>query len=387
SFVGPVGLAYLPKLFSDSFGFTRPITHPDVSGLNKKQLQHKQVNISEGKGDASGIPAQDRVQMAAGALKAMSLTENFAETVLIVGHGSSTVNNPHATGLDCGACGGNTGEANAKVAATILNEPEVRIGLQTMGISIPNTTVFVAALHDTTTDEVKLFHAGNEAFTMKEESLKQIQFSLKLAGETSRRERAVRMKLTKGNIDRKVLKRSTDWSQVRPEWGLAGCSSFIVAPRKRTEGLDFKGKAFMHSYNWQKDENFAVLELIMTAPMVVTSWINLQYYASTVDNKKFGSGNKTLHNVVGGLGVLEGFGGDLRVGLPYQSVHDGEQFQHEPQRLNVFIEAPIDEMSKILAKNDTIKQLCDNEWIYLFGMNDDGKVAFQYCGDLQWEMI
>jgi len=143
----------------------------------------------------------------------------------------------------------------------------------------------------------------------------------------------------------------------------------------------------MHSYNWQKDEGFGVLELIMTAPMVVTSWINLQYYASAVDNKKFGSGNKTLHNVVGGLGVLEGFGGDLRVGLPWQSVHDGDKFQHEPQRLNVIIEAPLQEMSKILSKHESVKQLCDNEWIYLFAMNEDGKVAYKYIGNLQWEFV
>ena len=121
--------------------------------------------------------------------------------------------------------------------------------------------------------------------------------------------------------------------------------------------------------------------------MVVTSWINLQYYASTVDNKKFGSGNKTLHNVVGGLGVLEGFTGDLRTGLPMQSVHDGEKYQHEPQRLNVIIEAPIDEMSKILKKHESIRQLCDNQWIYLFAINDTGKVTYKYIGNLEWELI
>ncbi len=123
--------------------------------------------------------------------------------------------------------------------------------------------------------------------------------------------------------------------------------------------------------NWKKDEGFGVLELIMTAPMVVTSWINLQYYTSTVDNRRFGSGNKTLHNVVGGVGVLEGFAGDLRVGLPFQSVNDGEKYQHEPQRLNVIFEAPVDEMSKILEKHESVRHLCDNEWIYLFAMNGE----------------
>jgi len=124
---------------------------------------------------------------------------------------------------------------------------------------------------------------------------------------------------------------------VRPEWGLAGCAAFIIAPRERTRGFDLAGRSFLHSYDWHQDEDFSVLALIMTAPMIVASWINLQYYASTVDNRFFGSGNKALHNVVGILGVLEGNGGDLRVGLPWQSVHDGEKYVHEPLRLTVLI--------------------------------------------------
>lgn len=143
----------------------------------------------------------------------------------------------------------------------------------------------------------------------------------------------------------------------------------------------------MHSYEWERDQNFGVLELIMTAPMVVTSWINLQYYASTVDNKRFGAGNKALHNVVGGMGVLEGFAGDLRVGLPWQSVHDGEEFQHEPNRLNVFIEAPVDAMSRILEKHQGVRDLCDNEWIYLFAIDDHGMVTYRYAGNLEWQLV
>ena len=56
--------------------------------------------------------------------------------------------------------------------------------------------------------------------------------------------------------------------------------------------------------------------LLLTAPVVVANWINLQYYASTVEPDQYGSGNKLLHNVVGGdLGVFEGNRGDLRIGL------------------------------------------------------------------------
>ena len=388
SFVSPVGLSYLPKLFTDSFGLTRPVAHPKEAGLPSGMSESKSIRLDQNntQGELTGISAEDRLRMATSALKAMSLTDNFARIVQITGHGATTVNNPHATGLDCGACGGNSGEANAKVAAAVLNDTEVRKGLKEAGINIPESTIFLAALHDTTTDEVTLFNTKDLPAT-HDKDLVELKYSLKVAGQSARKERAVRMNVTKGDLNKQVLQRSKDWSQVRPEWGLAGCSSFIVAPRERTAQLNFGGKAFMHSYKWQKDDGLGVLELIMTAPMVVTSWINLQYYASTVDNNKFGSGNKTLHNVVGGLGVLEGFGGDLRVGLPWQSVHDGTNYQHEPQRLNVIIEAPVDEMSKILDKHESIRQLCDNQWIYLFAMNEEGKVAYKYIGNLEWELI
>ncbi len=385
-FVSPLGIFFLPKLLSDSFGRTRPLPLPNNFGLHKQEVEKKSVELAQT--EAVGIPLEDRVKMAKSALTAMSLTENFAPVVLIVGHGSTTTNNPHGSGLDCGACGGNSGEANAKVAAAILNDPEVRELVKNEGIEIPEDTLFMPALHDTTTDEVKLFDAFlDDKETYHSGYINDLKYILQLAGEKTRAERGERMNVASEDVQKKVIERSRDWSQVRPEWGLAGCSSFVVAPRERTSQLNLEGKTFMHNYSWQKDKDFGVLELIMTAPMVVTSWINLQYYASTVDNKLFGSGNKTLHNVVGGLGVLEGFAGDLRVGLPWQSVHDGEKFQHEPQRLNVIIEAPVDEMSKILEKHESIRDLCDNQWIFLFAINQEGKVAYKYIGDLQWEVI
>jgi len=387
-FVSPLGLYYLPKLFSDALGLTRPVAHPNEAGLRPEEARKKSMTLE---GDARlgilGIPREDRLNMAKTVLTAMSLTDSFAPIVLIAGHGANTANNPHATGLDCGACGGHTGEANAKVAAAVLNDPEVREGLRESGIVVPEDTLFVAGLHDTTTDRLSLFGTFDRCTDAQKQRLQELKQALNLAGELSRKERAARMKIPEDQVDKLVLKRSRDWSQVRPEWGLAGCSSFIVAPRRRTAALNLGGKAFMHSYEWERDQNFGVLELIMTAPMVVTSWINLQYYASTVDNKRFGAGNKALHNVVGGMGVLEGFAGDLRVGLPWQSVHDGEEFQHEPNRLNVFIEAPVDAMSRILEKHQGVRDLCDNEWIYLFAIDDHGMVTYRYAGNLEWELV
>lgn len=387
SFVSPVGLSYLPKLFTDSFGITRPVPHPDQMGLKKASTQNKTISleVAEHDGQTVGIPMEQRIQMAKNALNAMSLTENFAPFVLIVGHGSSSVNNPHATGLDCGACGGHTGESNARVAAAVLNDSEVRAQLKKDGLSIPDSTVFLACLHDTTTDEVSIYNEGDVPAESRKE-LAELKQSLSKASHTARTERALRMN-TSGNSDSAIMTRSKDWSETRPEYGLAGCSAFVVAPRSRTKNIDFGGESFLHSYQWQKDKGFGILELIMTAPMVVTSWINLQYYGSSVDNKKLGSGNKTLHNVTAGIGVLEGFSGDLRVGLPMQSVHDGEKFQHEPLKLNVIIEAPIKAMNAILEKHQNVRDLCDNEWITLHAMNENGQVSHKYAGDLNWSEI
>ncbi|NHE57112.1 YbcC family protein [Cyclobacterium plantarum] len=387
SFVSPVGLSYLPKLFTDSFGLTRPVPNPDQIGLSGKMLTQKGVSLDESthQGEKVGIPLEEQVKMAKNALNAMSITENFARFVLIVGHGATSVNNPHATGLDCGACGGRSGEPNAKVAAAVLNNIAVRKHLKKENIFIPEDTVFLACLHDTTTDEISIFN-GQEVSPAYAEEFKELKSSLAKAGTAARAERALRMAIVTKQ-DKEILARSKDWSQVRPEWGLAGCNTFVVAPRERTKNLNFGGLSFLHSYDWRKDQDFAILELIMTAPMVVTSWINLQYYGSTVDNKNFGSGNKTLHNVTSGLGVLEGYSGDLRVGLPMQSLHDGENYQHEPVRLNVIIEAPIDAMNAILEKHPSVKDLCDNGWIHLLALNEDGKVAYRYGGGLNWDLV
>ncbi|WP_298490637.1 YbcC family protein [uncultured Chloroflexus sp.] len=386
-FVGPVGLAYLRKLLLDTLGITRPVPHPATFGLDaatrarvKPSLAPHTIN-----GRRVGMTIDQQIAAAEGALKAMSLTSHFARLVLLAGHGSTTVNNPHATGLDCGACGGHTGEANVRVAVQILNNAAVRAGLRERGIAIPDDTVFLAGLHDTTTDDVTIFDETDVPATHADD-LKRLKADLAAAGRLARTERAALLRIdAQANVDRAVRRRSKDWSQVRPEWGLAGCAAFIAAPRERTAGVKLDGRSFLHNYDWRQDEGFGVLELIITAPMIVASWINLQYYGSTVDNRVFGSGNKTLHNVVGTLGVLEGNAGDLRVGLPWQSVHDGEKYVHEPVRLHVLIEAPLDAMTAIIAKHEHVRQLLDHGWLYLFAMNEAGKVTHQYVGGLQWQ--
>lgn len=381
-YVSPLGISFLPKLILNSTNVTRPVVNP-----KQDRLQHffKEERIL----DLSCISLEDKVGMAAGALTGMGIKDNLASLVLITGHGSSSVNNPHASGLDCGACGGHSGEINAMTAAQILIDAEVQTELEKQGINIPTDTLFMACLHDTTTDEIEII---NENFVPKshKDALKSVKESLIQASKLNRLERSKRLNMDETNaakISEKVIGRSQDWSQIRPEWGLAGCNAFVVAPRHRTRGLDLKGKSFLQSYDASNDPGYAILESVMCAPMVVTSWINLQYFASSVDNLHFGSGNKTLHNVTGGIGVIEGASGDLRIGLPLQSVHDGEKLQHLPQRLNVVIEAPIEAINGILRKHQNIRQLCDHSWITLLRLDENGQISHRYINDCTWQPV
>ncbi len=314
-------------------------------------------------------------------LRAMSLTTNFARLVLLVGHGANVVNNPHASGLQCGACGGYSGEVNARLLAALLNDPQVRLELVSLGIEIPNETLFLGALHDTTTDGVTLY-ADDHSSDAHQAEIRQGKIWLEAAGLISRGERALRLPRASGRNS--LNRRSRDWAQVRPEWALAGCKAFIAAPRRRTAGKTLEGRAFLHDYDWRADRDFRVLELILTAPVVVASWISLQYFGSSVGPSVFGSGNKLLHNVTGGIGVIEGNGGVMRTGLPWQSVHDGQRYVHEPLRLSVCIEAPREAMNDILKRHETVRALFDNRWLHLFALDAAGRMAWRYAGDLQW---
>jgi len=360
AFVEATGPLYAAKLARDALGRPHgpkdPAPQPQFSGE---------------------FATTDRIAAAANILRAMSLFETFAPLVLLLGHGASVVNNPHESALQCGACGGYKGDVNARLLAALLNDPNVRAGLLADGITIPADTVFVAGLHDTTTDAVTLFDdpIGHSA----------AQTLLATAGKIARTERALR--LPRAATEASFTSRSTDWAETRPEWALAGCNAFIAAPRDRTRGKLLGGRAFLHDYDWTKDDGFGILELILTAPVVVASWISLQYYGSVVAPDTFGAGNKLLHNVTGGFGVVEGNGGNLRSGLPWQSVHNGTGFMHDPLRLSVCVAAPADAVSDILARHPDVKCLFDNKWLHLLLLDENGQLAQRYNVDLTWEAL
>lgn len=361
AFVEAAGPIYIAKLIGDSFR-RQPLPAPhDPAPHLVPQLD--------------GVA---RIDAAETILRAMSLTRTFAPIIMLAGHGANVVNNPHASALHCGACGGYSGEVNARLVATLMNDSDVRAGLAARGIDIPADTLFVAALHDTTTDAMTIYDAD----LAQPIDVAAVRRWLDEAAILARTERALR--LPGAHSANRLPARGRDWAEVRPEWGLAGCQAFIAAPRSRTAGRTFAGRAFLHDYAWERDQDFKVLELILTAPVVVASWISLQYYGSTVAPDVFGGGNKLIHNVVGGLGVVEGNGGALRTGLPWQSVHDGTRYAHDPLRLTVCVEAPREAISDILGRHDAVRALFDNRWLHLLALDTNGHVAWRYAGHLEW---
>lgn len=372
--VESAGVAYLFSLLKQSF-------KPAAAENPVSALTHQvQWQLSR---DGQVLAAEALAELVQPVLTAMGL-KHWAPTVLLVGHGSHSANNLQAAGLDCGACGGQTGEVNVRVLAQVLNNPQVRAALEKSGTVIPAHTTFVAALHNTTTDHIACFDAR---------AASDLKPTLDAATALAQQQRAsqfadLQQISSAPQLDQAFVHRSNDWSQPRPEWGLANNKAFVIAPRAWTRQSDLQGRVFLHDYDSQADaaNHYSVLELLMTAPMIVTHWINMQYNASMTDNHKFGSGNKLLHNAVGGnLGVFEGNAGDLRIGLARQSLHDGERWMHTPVRLAVYIAAPAEAIADIVARHTMLQELVNNDWIELYQWQAEAGFARLYQG--RWHLV
>ena len=336
--------------------------------------------------DRPRMTHEEKVEYAQTAFELMGWTE-FARLVVFAGHTSQTTNNPFDSSLQCGACAGNPGGPNARVLAKICNDEAVKDDLRERGFDIPDDTVFVGAEHNTTTDEITLFdgevpeshHADVAALR---DSLEQAR-----AGAAAERSEA----LNGADPDKGVSEtasRAADWAQTRPEWGLAGNASFVIGPRELTADSDLDGRAFLHSYDWTTDPDGDALELILLGPLVVTQWINNQYYFATVDNRVYGSGSKVTQNPVGNIGVVQGNGGDLMMGLPLQSLmSDDDSPYHQPLRLTAVIHAPVENVTDILREHGHVRRLVDNGWIGTLTVVDPTRdnAAFDYVGGLEWE--
>jgi uncharacterized protein YbcC (UPF0753/DUF2309 family) len=331
-----------------------------------------------------GFRKKRQAQLVSTALRSIGLAEHIARTVLVVGHGSTSENNPYESALDCGACGGDQGLVNARIFAAMANRREVREILAEQGLRIPAETWFIPALHDTTTDEVRLFDLDQlppAALTR----LGRIEEDLTAAGRLCAQERCVELGETRidspQTAGRRVKRHALDWTQVRPEWGLSRNACFIIGRRALSRSLNLEGRAFLHSYDHRIDPQGRLLEGILSGPLIVAQWINMEHYFSVVDNEAFGSGSKVYHNITGRFGVISGNVSDLRTGLPAQTVLKGREAYHEPMRLVTVIEAPLALIENLLARLYKPRELVQNGWILLLVLDLESGEAHQYRAD------
>lgn len=340
-----------------------------------------------------GFSVAELTDLAYGALHAIGLESGFAPLLVIAGHGATVQNNAFAAAYDCGACGGNAGLDNARILAYAINHPQVRAGLAAQGIVVPADTVATAALHDTTTDDLLIDQPAGPSLRAGE-ALAGLRTDAEWAARETNRERLAQLPgATADGERRQVHRRAGDWAEPCPEWGLAGNAAFVIGPRSLTRHQDLQGRVFLHSYDPASDGDAAVLTTILNAPVVVAQWINSQYYFSTVDAGHFGSGDKSTHNVVGDVGVITGAHGDLKVGLPWQSVFADEDAadagwgQHQPLRLSVVAYADETAIQRIVAESATLSALVGNEWVSITAVSPVDGRARELRPDLRWAPV
>lgn len=313
-------------------------------------------------GLSRGFTVAEQADRVAGTLENVGIVRDFAPLVTVLGHGASTVNNPHHSAYDCGACGGRNGGPNGRAFAAMANDPAVRTALRARGIEVPDGTWFIGGLHDTTTDEVRLFDLELVP-AARLRDLAALQKALDHARAVSALERCRKFEHAPANLSpqaalRHVEERAVDLSQARPELGHATNAVCIVGRRSLSRDLFLDRRSFLVSYRADIDPDLKILERILGAVVPVGAGINLEYYFSSVDNEVWGSGTKLPHNLSGLLGVMEGASGDLRTGLPRQMIE-----VHDPVRLLSIVEATPEAILEVASRKPEVAELVTKEWV------------------------
>jgi hypothetical protein len=310
-------------------------------------------------------------------LKSIGLTRDFAPLVYVIGHGSSSVNNPYYAAYDCGACSGRPGSVNARVVCEMANNPKVRALLNQRGVSVPDRTRFVGGLHDTSRDEVVFYDESSMSAvqqTLHEQFDESFQKALDLnAKERSRRFDLVKTYLSPEKVHEKVKLRSVSLFEPRPELNHASNALCIVGGRGISRGLFLDRRSFLNSYDYRQDPKGDYLFGILKAVAPVCGGINLEYFFSRVDNQKLGAGSKLPHNVMGLFGVANGIDGDLRPGLPMQMIE-----LHDPLRLLVIVEQQPDTVLEVMQRSPETYEWFINEWVRLVVFNPITKSFFKF---------
>ena len=327
-----------------------------------------------------GFTLEEAVRAMSVLLKSVGLVEAFAPVVYLMGHGASSVNNTHYAGYDCGACSGRSGSANARVAAALLNDPKVRLGLASDGIRVPATTWFIGGLHDTTRDEFFFYEEESwpaTARTVHERELPGMKRALEAnAVERARRFEGISKQQSQKRIHSRVRQRAQRLFEPRPEWNHATNHLALVGKRSATANLFLDRTAFLHSYDAALDADGSALAGILNAVVPVCGGINLEYYFSKVDNDRLGAGSKLPHNVVGLYGVANGMDGDVRTGLPLQMLNI-----HAPYRLLVVVDAPVDRVNRVLRAYPSTLEWIANGWLHAVVREPESGAMWRWEGD------